>query len=77
MNREQFKGQWKQLKGELNTQWGQLTDDDVMAIEGDYDKFLGSVQARYGAQNEEVRRWVDQWLDRHQSAKPGARPKAG
>ena len=77
MTREPFKGQWKQLKGELNTHWGQLTDDDVMEIEGDDDRFLGSVQARYGAQNEEVRRWVEQWLDRHQSAKPGARPKAG
>ena len=77
MTHEQFKGQWKQFKGELKSRWGQLTDDDVTEIEGDYDKFLGSLQARYGAQNEEVRRWVADWFDRHQPAKPGAMPKAG
>jgi uncharacterized protein YjbJ (UPF0337 family) len=77
MNREQFKGQWKQFKGELKKQWGQFTDDDLMQIEGDYDKFIGSLQERYGEQKEEVRRWVDQWFDRHQPAKTGAMPKAG
>ena len=77
MNREQFKGQWKQFKGELKKQWGQFTDDDLMQIEGDYDKFIGSLQERYGEQKEEVRRWVDQWFDRHHTAKTGAMPKAG
>jgi len=77
MNREQFKGQWKQFKGELKKQWGHFTDDDLMQIEGDYDKFTGSLQERYGEQKEEVRRWVDQWFDRHQPAKPGTMPKAG
>ena len=77
MTREQFKGQWNQFKGELKKQWGQFTDDDLMQIEGDYDKFIGSLQERYGEQKEEVRRWVDQWFDRHQPAKPGAMPKAG
>jgi len=43
MNREQFKGQWKQFKGELKRQWGKFTDDDLMQIEGDYDKFMGSM----------------------------------
>jgi uncharacterized protein YjbJ (UPF0337 family) len=76
MNREQFKGQWKQFKGELKKQWGKFTDDDLMRIEGDYDKFIGSLQERYGEQKEEVRRWVDRWYEQ-QSAKPGSMPKAG
>jgi len=50
MTREQFKRQWRQFKGELKSRWGQFTDDDLTEIEGDYDKFLGSLQARYGAQ---------------------------
>ena len=77
MNREQFKGQWKQFKGELKKQWGQFTDDDLLEIEGDYDKFAGSLQERYGEQKEEVRRWVDRWFDQHQPAEPGSLPKAG
>ena len=77
MNHEQFKGQWNQFKGELKRQWGKFTDDDLMMIEGDYDKFVGSLQTRYGKQKEEVRRWVDRWFDRHPPAKPDPMPKAG
>ena len=77
MNHEQFKGQWNQFKGELKRQWGKFTDDDLMMIEGDFDKFVGSLQIRYGEQKEEVRRWVDWWFDRHPPTKPDPMPKAG
>jgi uncharacterized protein YjbJ (UPF0337 family) len=62
MNREQFKGLWTQLKGELKKQWGKFTDDDLLQIEGDYDKFLGKLQERYGDKKDEVSRWLEQWL---------------
>ncbi|HEV8342277.1 MAG TPA: CsbD family protein [Candidatus Binatia bacterium] len=67
MNREQFKGSWKQFKGELKKQWGKITDDDLLEAEGDYDKFLGIAQKRYGDQKDEVRKWADQWFDRRES----------
>jgi uncharacterized protein YjbJ (UPF0337 family) len=71
MNKEQFKGNWRQFKGELKKKWGQFTDDDLMEIEGDYDKFVGSAQKRYGDRKEEVRRWADDWFDQS-SRKAGA-----
>ena len=61
MNREQFKGLWNQLKGELKKQWGKFTDDDLLQIEGDYDKFIGKVQERYGERKDEISRWMEQW----------------
>jgi uncharacterized protein YjbJ (UPF0337 family) len=64
MNKDHFKGSWGQFKGEVKRQWGKLTDNDLLEVEGDYDKFLGVVQKRYGDQREEVKRWVDQWFDR-------------
>lgn len=64
MNKDHFKGSWGQFKGELKRQWGKLTDNDLLEVEGDYDKFLGVVQKRYGDQRDEVKRWVDQWFDR-------------
>jgi uncharacterized protein YjbJ (UPF0337 family) len=67
MNREQFKGSWKQFKGELKKQWGKITDDDLLEAEGDYDKFLGIAQKRYEDQKDEVRKWADQWFDRRES----------
>ena len=30
----QIQGNWKQLTGQVKTQWGKLTDDDLMQING-------------------------------------------
>lgn len=70
MNAEQFKGKWTQFKGEAKNQWGKLTDDDLMQVEGDYDKFIGRVQERYGDKKEEVARWADDWYAKQ--GQPGA-----
>jgi uncharacterized protein YjbJ (UPF0337 family) len=48
MNKEQFQGQWNQLKGKIKEKWGKLTDDDITAINGKYDQFIGKLQQRYG-----------------------------
>ncbi|HEX9142721.1 MAG TPA: CsbD family protein [Candidatus Binatia bacterium] len=66
MNKEQFEGSWKQFKGELKKQWGQFTDNDLLEAEGDYDKFLGVVQKRYGDKREEVERWAMDWYSKRE-----------
>ena len=71
MNSDQFKGKWVQFKGEVKKQWGKLTDDDLTQIEGDYDKFLGRIQERYGDKKEEVVRWADDWHARQGQPQPG------
>lgn len=64
MNRDHFKAQWNQFKGELKKQWGQFTDDDLLQIEGDYDKFMGTLQDRYADQKDAVSRWAEQWYEK-------------
>jgi len=75
MNKDQFKGNWRQFKGEVKKKWGQFTDDDLLEAEGDYDKFLGIAQKRYGKQKEEVQRWTEDWCERNavESGKTDAR----
>ena len=46
MNEDILKGKWKQLKGEVKSQWGKLTDDDLDRAEGDAEKLIGRVQER-------------------------------
>ena len=65
MNNDQFKGSWQQFKGEVKKHWGQFTDDDLLEAEGDYDKFLGVVQKRYGDQKEEVESWAEDWCEKN------------
>jgi uncharacterized protein YjbJ (UPF0337 family) len=64
MNADQLKGKWMQFKSDLKQQWGKFTDDDLQQIEGNYDKFVGKVQERYGDTKDELMKWADQWHQR-------------
>ena len=48
MNQDIFQGQWKQLRGELKSWWGNISDDDLDRISGQKDRLIGLVQERYG-----------------------------
>ena len=64
MNSDILKGKWNQLKGNLKQQWGDLTDNDVARIEGNYDEFVGVLQERYGYTRERAEREVNDYLSR-------------
>jgi uncharacterized protein YjbJ (UPF0337 family) len=58
MRTETLKGQWKQLKGKVKEKWGQLTDDDIQAVEGRRDYLIGRIQERYGIEKERAEEQV-------------------
>lgn len=61
MNEHTLKGDWNQLKGSVKQKWADLTDDDLLHVEGSRDKLVGRVQERYGHSKEEAEREVDTW----------------
>ena len=65
MNWNQVEGNWEQFKGQVQSQWGKLTDDDLAQVKGDRKQLAGKLQERYGKAEEEVEREVDDWLSRH------------
>jgi uncharacterized protein YjbJ (UPF0337 family) len=62
MNRDTFKGQWKQMKGEIKRRWGKLTDDELDQVEGNFDKLVGRIQERYGYQRDQAERELDEFV---------------
>lgn len=54
MNEDILKGKWTQLKGEVQVQWGKLTNDDLDVIQGDSNKLIGLLQERYGYARDEA-----------------------
>ena len=58
MNADVLKGQWHQLKGEVKSRWGKLTDDDLDRASGDTEKLIGRLQERYGYARDEAKREV-------------------
>ncbi len=61
MNKDQWKGKWKQIKGDAKARWGDLTDDDLMQVEGNRDKLVGKIQEAYGKSKEEAEKEVAQF----------------
>ena len=58
---EKVKGSWNQTKGAVKEQWGELTDDDLLAIEGRRDQLVGKIQTRYGISREAAEAQVGAW----------------
>ena len=54
MNTDIIKGKWKQLKGDIQKKWGQLTDDDLDVAEGHTEYLAGKLQERYGWTKEQA-----------------------
>ena len=71
MNAAQLKGKWMQFKGELKEKWGKFTDNDLQAIGGNYDRFVGKAQERYGDKKRELMKWADKWYHKAPPDKAG------
>jgi uncharacterized protein YjbJ (UPF0337 family) len=61
MNWDRIAGQWHQLIGQAQSNWGKLTDDDIKMVDGKREKLVGKLQERYGILKDEVERQVDKW----------------
>jgi uncharacterized protein YjbJ (UPF0337 family) len=61
MNWDRIEGNWKQAKGKVKEQWGELTDDDIAFVAGKRDQLAGKIQERYGIAKDEAERQVSEW----------------
>jgi uncharacterized protein YjbJ (UPF0337 family) len=75
MNTDTFEGQWKQMKGELRSWWGRLSDNDFEKIAGKKDRLVGMLQEKYGytreAAQQEIDRRFREYDDRMRTSSPG------
>jgi len=83
MNTDTFEGQWRQMRGDLRSWWGRLSDNDFEKIAGKKDRLMGMLQEKYGytreAAQQEMNRRFREYEDRartsssptHMSAKTG------
>jgi uncharacterized protein YjbJ (UPF0337 family) len=63
MNWDQIEGKWKEFRGQVQANWGDLTDDDLDVINGRRTELEGRLQKRYGYGKEEAKAEVDRWLE--------------
>jgi uncharacterized protein YjbJ (UPF0337 family) len=56
MNAQTLKGNWNELKGKLKQKYAELTDDDLLYVEGKEDELYGKLQQKLGKTKEEIKR---------------------
>lgn len=61
MNWDRIEGNWKQFKGKVREQWGDLTDDDLEVAAGKRENLSGKIQERYGITKEDAEKKLDEW----------------
>ena len=59
-------GHWDQLKGKIKEHWGQITDDELAEVEGQYDQLVGLIQQKTGEARQQIKRVIDELARRIQ-----------
>lgn len=57
---DKLSGNWNIIKGKLKQQYGDLTDDDLIYIEGKEDELYGRIQKKTGKTKEELEEFIDE-----------------
>lgn len=52
--KQKWEGRWEQLKGKAKQVWADLTDDDLLRVEGDYEELVGTIKTKTGESREEI-----------------------
>ncbi|GER07600.1 CsbD family protein [Iodidimonas muriae] len=69
MEKNIFEGKWKQIKGDVQAKWGEITNDELDQIEGNRQKLAGKIQEKYGRSKlqaeHELEEFERKYKDRH------------
>lgn len=60
----QISNQWDQFAIEAKKQWVELTDDELMRVEGHRNNLARFVQDRYFTTKKEAHDQIDMWIER-------------
>jgi len=60
-----LEGKWKYAVSTAQSEWADLTEDDLKKAEGGQDNLVGIVQERYGSSFDEAHQQVENFWNKH------------
>ena len=66
---DKIKGNWNELKGKLKQEYAQLTDNDLLYVEGKEDQLIGRLQEKLGQSKEQVNSMLEGFGNREDPRK--------
>lgn len=64
---EMIKGRWKQVRGRIREQWGELTESDLDQIAGQRDQLIGLLQEKYDLTREAATEQLDSFTSTYET----------
>lgn len=57
--KDKLRGNWNQIKGNIKQKYADLTDDDLLYVEGKEDELIGRLQKKTGETKDTVQSWFN------------------
>ena len=57
--KDKLRGNWNQIKGNIKQKYADLTDDDLLYVEGKEDELVGKLQKKTGETKETIQSWFN------------------
>ena len=57
--KQKLEGNWNEIKGKIQQQYGNLTDDDLVYQKGKEDELIGQIQKATGKTKEQLMEWIN------------------
>ncbi len=66
-NQNTINGKWNEIKGEIRTFWGNLTDDELEKTKGNSTSIIGLLEQKYGEKKEVLQEKLDRIVEKFES----------
>jgi uncharacterized protein YjbJ (UPF0337 family) len=61
-NWNEIASRWTRFSRDVKKKWSELTDDEVMQVNGRREQLAGKIQEKYGIGKEEADKQIDEWV---------------
>jgi uncharacterized protein YjbJ (UPF0337 family) len=60
VNQQTLQGNWNEIKGQLRSKWGQLTNDDLQTVQGSVEQLVGLIQRKTGETRDSIEHYLEE-----------------
>lgn len=62
INKDLILGKWKEISGEAQKKWGEITENDLEKVKGNMTALVGLVEQKLGVSKEDAQKKVEELL---------------
>ena len=65
INKEILLGKWKEIAGEIQTKWGDISENELQKVKGNLTTLVGLFQQKFGISKEEAEQKVEELMKKY------------